>query len=100
MIYKFQPSLPPATAQTVLGNHVQTTERLANGYASAGVVPPLPSSSFPLQGQPSRLTGKLPLQLFPNNGRLHYLPGGQSLLSWCAWCPGLLAKTEHSEAST
>lgn len=68
MIYKFQPSLPPATAQTVLGNHVQTTERLANGYASAGVVPPLPSSSFPLQGQPSRLTGKLPLQSFPIMG--------------------------------
>lgn len=102
IIYKSQPPLPPGTTQLVLGNpsrgkFVETTKRIANGYASAKVIPPLLLPILPLCEADNEADFDA---RFPVTQHLHYLPDSQNLLSWYAQCLGLLAKTEHGKAFT
>lgn len=80
---------------------MQITERLANGYVSARVVPSLPLPTLlSRKASPEGSQGRRDYASLPVTRHLHYLPDSQSRLSWWALRAGSLAKMEHSEEST
>ena len=108
LISKPQPSLPPWATQRVLGNPsrgkcVQITERLANGYVFARVVPPLPLPTLlSLKASPEGSQGSRDYASLPVTRHLCYLPDSQSRLSWRALrLPGWnTAKSPHNHFQT